>query len=111
MNIDLIYTWDALPRLLQGAVITVKVSIASAALTLVLATTFTVLRESGIKAAQIGLRTYISFIRGSTLLVQILVVYYGLPQLGIEAAKRNDVIDNLGHGSVFQEICPRAIDL
>lgn len=84
MGIDLFYTWEALPRLLQGAVVTLYVSIASAALSLIIAVTFTVLRESGSKVAQVGLRGYISYIRGSPLLVQILLVYYGLPQLGLE---------------------------
>jgi polar amino acid transport system permease protein len=84
MDIDLAYTLDALPRLIRGAIVTLEVAIASMALGLVLATTFTVLRERGSRIAQAGLRFYIGYIRGSPLLVQILLVYYGLPQLGIE---------------------------
>jgi polar amino acid transport system permease protein/cystine transport system permease protein len=84
MDIDLFYTWEALPRLLHGAKTTLTVAIASAALSLLVAATFTLLRESGSKIARIGLRAYISYIRGTPQLVQIFLVYYGSPQLGFE---------------------------
>jgi His/Glu/Gln/Arg/opine family amino acid ABC transporter permease subunit len=82
MDIDLLYTLDALPRLLKGALITVEVAVAAMALSLVVAAAFTLLRESGSRAA--GIRAYLSYIRGTPLLVQILLVYYGLPKLGLE---------------------------
>jgi polar amino acid transport system permease protein len=84
MDIDLFYTWTALPRLLQGAAITLQVSVAAMALSLIVAAALTLLRESGSRVAQGGLRAYISYVRGTPLLVQILLIYYGLPQLGLE---------------------------
>jgi len=84
MDIDLLYTLDALPRLLKGALITVEVAVAAMALSLVVAAAFTLLRESGSRAAAAGIRAYLSYIRGTPLLVQILLVYYGLPKLGLE---------------------------
>ena len=84
MDIDLLYTLDALPRLLKGALITVEVAVAAMALSLVVAAAFTLLRESGSRAGAAGIRAYLSYIRGTPLLVQILLVYYGLPKLGLE---------------------------
>jgi polar amino acid transport system permease protein len=99
MDIDLFYTWEALPRLLQGAVTTLQVALASAAMSLVLAAGFTLLRESGSRAAQIGLRGYISYIRGTPQLVQIFLVYYGFPQLGLELSPLTAGILALGLSS------------
>jgi His/Glu/Gln/Arg/opine family amino acid ABC transporter permease subunit len=84
MDIDLFYTWDALPRLLWGAGVTLELAIAAMALSLAVSAAFTLLRESGGSAAQAAVRAYISYIRGTPLLVQILLVYYGLPRLGLE---------------------------
>jgi His/Glu/Gln/Arg/opine family amino acid ABC transporter permease subunit len=86
MDIDLLYTLDALPRLLKGALITLGVAVAAMGLSLVVAAAFTLLRESGSRAAA-GIKAYLSYIRGTPLLVQILLVYYGLPKLGLELAK------------------------
>jgi polar amino acid transport system permease protein len=82
MGIDLSYTLDALPRLIQGALITLEVAVAAMALSLLLATALTLLRESRSRAAAAAIRAYLSYIRGTPLLVQILLVYYGLPKLG-----------------------------
>ena len=83
MDIDLFTTWHALPRLLQGAAVTLEVSVAAMALGLLLATALTILRESGNGTVRVCLGLYIGYIRGTPLLVQILLVYYGLPQLGL----------------------------
>src|SRR5947208_243597 len=84
MGIDLFYTFDALPRLLRGALVTLEVALAAMALSLALATALTLLRESGSRAAATAIRGYLSYVRGTPLLVQILLVYYGLPRLGLE---------------------------
>ena len=86
MHIDLTYTWSALPRLFQGAVLTLEVSLASMAVSVVLALPLTLLQTSGIKAASLAVRAYISYVRGTPLLVQILLVYYILPLTGLELA-------------------------
>jgi polar amino acid transport system permease protein len=99
MNIDLSYTWNALPRLLQGAAVTLEVSIAAMVLGLLLAIAFTVLRESGNPAARTLLRLYIGYIRGTPILVQILLVYYGLPELGIGLSPLSAAILALGCSS------------
>ena len=83
MHIDLTYTWIALPRLLQGAVLTLEVSLASMVVSVILALMLTLLQSSG-RAASFAVRAYISYVRGTPLLVQILLVYYIVPLSGLE---------------------------
>ena len=54
------------------------------ALSLVLATLLTVLRTSGGRWAELAVRGYISYVRGTPLLVQILLVFYVLPLITFE---------------------------
>lgn len=84
MNIDLSYTWDALPRLLYGAIITVEVSIAAMAISLVLATALTILQGTGGRVTVLFVRAYISYVRGTPLLIQIFIIFYVLPVIGLE---------------------------
>jgi polar amino acid transport system permease protein len=60
------------------------VSIAAMVLSLVLATLLTVLRTSGGRWAELAVRGYISYVRGTPLLVQILLVFYVLPLITFE---------------------------
>jgi polar amino acid transport system permease protein len=83
LHIDLTYTWVAMPRLLQGALLTLQVAFASMLLSLALGLALTLLRVSGIRVAAAAVRVYISYVRGTPLLVQILLVYYLLPSIGI----------------------------
>jgi His/Glu/Gln/Arg/opine family amino acid ABC transporter permease subunit len=84
VNIDLSYTWDALPPLLYGAIITVEVSLAAMALSLVLATALTILQTSGNRIALGFVRAYISYVRGTPLLIQIFIIFYIVPLIGLE---------------------------
>ena len=84
MNIDLIYTWNALPNLLLGAAVTLKVAFGSMALSLAFGLTLTIFRSSGRKLATVLVEAYMSYVRGTPLLVQILIVYYMLPQIGLD---------------------------
>ena len=58
-------------------------SLAAMALSLALAIVLSVVQASGNRAFIFLVRTYISYMRGTPLLVQILLVYYAWPQLGI----------------------------
>jgi His/Glu/Gln/Arg/opine family amino acid ABC transporter permease subunit len=84
MDFDLAVTWDAMPRLLGGAVITLILSAVSLAISVVLATLLTVLRATGGKLARIAISVYVSYVRGTPLLVQIFLVFYVLPTIGID---------------------------
>ena len=84
MKFDVSYTLDAIPRLLDGAFITLQVGILGFILSVLLATTITVARTSlNSKIFNSVLAFYISFIRGTPILVQIFLVYYVLPVFGL----------------------------
>ena len=85
MKFDISYTIDALPRLLEGALVTLQVTLLGFVLSLMLATALTVLREATqLKWAHRALAVYISFIRGTPLLVQIFLIYYVSPVIGLD---------------------------
>jgi polar amino acid transport system permease protein len=88
VNIDLSYTWAALPQLLYGAIITVEVSLAAMALSLVLAIALTMLQTSGNRIARGFVRAYISYVRGTPLLIQIFIIFYIVPLPGARAVQR-----------------------
>ena len=84
VKFDLTYTLDALPRLLDGSLVTLKLALFGFIFSVVLATIVTVARnvsKSQIFSAIVAV--YISFIRGTPILVQIFLVYYVLPIIGL----------------------------
>jgi His/Glu/Gln/Arg/opine family amino acid ABC transporter permease subunit len=84
MDFDIAVTWDALPQLLDGALITLALSAVSLVISVVLATFLTILRETGWKPAVVAIAVYVSYIWGTPLLVQIFLVFYALPRIGID---------------------------
>lgn len=85
MKFDISYTIDALPRLLEGAWVTLQVTLLGFALSLILATALTLIRETVNNRFINGvIAVYISFIRGTPFLVQIFLIYYVLPVFGID---------------------------
>ena len=84
MKFDISYTLEAFPRLLEGAFITLQVAILGFTFSVLLATIITVARTSlNSKIFNSILAFYISFIRGTPILVQIFLVYYVLPVFGL----------------------------
>lgn len=84
MKFDISYTIDALPRLFEGALVTLQISLLGFVLSLLLATCLTLVREAtGWTWAHRALAVYISFIRGTPLLVQIFLIYYVSPVIGL----------------------------
>jgi His/Glu/Gln/Arg/opine family amino acid ABC transporter permease subunit len=78
MNFELIV--DSLPALLSATVTTVELLVASLVFGLLLAVPVAILRVSGPKPVRLLLHCYIYFFRGTPLLVQMFLVYYGLAQ-------------------------------
>ncbi|MFI4952276.1 MAG: amino acid ABC transporter permease [Burkholderiales bacterium] len=70
--------------LLIGAATTVAVSVLGNALGLAIGIAVCVMRLSLHRAARIAAAAYISFFRGVPLLVQLLIIYYFLPVVGLE---------------------------
>ncbi|WP_213776875.1 amino acid ABC transporter permease [Caballeronia sp. dw_276] len=71
------------PLLYAGLVFTVPLTIASFALGLALAFAVALIRLFGPRWAVKIVRFYVWLIRGSPLLVQLFVIFYGLPSVGI----------------------------
>ena len=85
MKFDISYTIDALPRLLEGALVTLQISLLGFVLSLALATSLTLMRETtDWRWAHRVLAVYISFIRGTPLLVQIFLIFYVSPVIGLD---------------------------
>lgn len=74
---------QALPLLLVGTLATVGIGIASYLLALPIGLGIAVGRLYGRPVLQVFLSTCVSFFCGTPLLVQVLLLYYGLPQIGI----------------------------
>ncbi|WP_312388621.1 cystine ABC transporter permease [Stutzerimonas nitrititolerans] len=75
---------DSLPFLLKGAWWTVVLSLGGMFFGLLLGFALALLRLYGFWPLQWLARVYVSFFRGTPLLVQLFMIYYGLPQLGIQ---------------------------
>jgi cystine transport system permease protein len=75
---------DSAPFLLKGAYYTVGLSLGSMFFGLVLGFGLALMRLSKIWVISAIARVYVSFFRGTPLLVQLFMIYYGLPDLGIE---------------------------
>ena len=75
---------DALPFLLKGAWFTVILSLGGMFFGLLLGFGLALMRLSKFKLANWAARVYVSFFRGTPLLVQLFLIYYGLPPLGVE---------------------------
>lgn len=74
----------SLPFLLQGALISLEVTLLSALFGTIIGTLAGIGRLSKILLIKIPCYCYIEFIRGTPLLVQIYIIYFGLPSLGID---------------------------
>lgn len=72
------------PYLLQGALVTLALTVAAIAGGLVLGGVLSLMRLSGQRALVALARFYIWVFRGTPLLVQLIIIYTGLPQLGLK---------------------------
>lgn len=72
-----------LPLLLRGAVTTVELSILAMALAVVAGLVIVLLRLYGMAPLQWLAKAYVEVVRGTPLLIQLFLIYYGLPEIGI----------------------------
>ena len=82
MNADLIA--QSLPLLLKGLIYTVGLASFGMAMGLLLGMGLALMRLSRSRMLRWPAGAYISAVRGTPLLVQLFLIYYGLPQLGVE---------------------------
>jgi ectoine/hydroxyectoine ABC transporter permease protein EhuD len=74
---------QVLPYLLRGAVMTILLTLVSMALALLAGMVLALMRLSRNRTFNLISGAYIEVIRGTPLLVQLFIIYYGLPQYGI----------------------------
>ena len=102
---------DAWPLLAKGAWVTVQLTFAASALSLVVGTLSAMLQLSRFRAGYWVSRVYVSAMRGTPLLVQLFVVFFGLPLLGIrgEAFLAAVIAIGLNSGAFVTEILRAAV--
>ena len=75
---------DSAPFLLKGAILTLQLSPGGMALGLLLGFLLALMRLSPLWPLSWLSRIYVSLFRGTPLIAQLFMIYYGLPQFGIE---------------------------
>lgn len=85
MGLDII--WDSLPRLFEGAKLTVELTVLSLSIGLVGALILALMRLSGKPVLQAPAYVYVLYFRGTPFIVQLFLIYYGSGQFreGLEA--------------------------
>ncbi len=88
--------YSFLPLLLKGAGITLSLSIVSMALAIVLGLAIALTRMYGPAPAGKAAAAYVEIYRGTPLLIQLFIIYYGLPNIGITLSPVAAAIIGLG---------------
>jgi len=78
--------WRGLPYLLQGAGLTILISAQAMVLAVALGLVLAALTQVRGGVARPLVRAYVEVFRNTPLLIQIFIVYFGLPQLGLRLA-------------------------
>jgi octopine/nopaline transport system permease protein len=81
MSFDLALILDSIPKMLMGIGLTLQLLFLSLALGTALAIVLLLMRISGRWFLSVPAMAYIYIFRGTPILVQIFIIYYGLPQL------------------------------
>lgn len=81
MELPLELIWNSLPIILEGALRTLEITLIAISLGFILGLFAGLARLSKKRVVRLLATCYIDFLRGTPLLVQIFMVYFGLPQL------------------------------
>lgn len=106
MNLDYSVVINKLPNLLNGCLVTLEISLASLLIGMIVGIVLALFRLSSIKLFRAFSMAYIWVVRGTPLLVQLFILYFGLPQLGIELSSMSAGILGIGlnTGAYISEI-------
>jgi arginine/lysine/histidine transport system permease protein len=99
MIIDFQLIIQSLPRLLQGVIATLKIAGIGCFIGLILGTLLALMQTSHNKFLRIMVAFYVTIIRGTPMLIQILCAYYILPQCGIRLEALSVAIIAIGLNS------------
>jgi len=84
--IDFTLIWNSLPNLLHGTAVSLQITVIAAFIGLTLGSIFGLAENSKSALISFAVGTYVTLFRGTPILIQILFVYYVLPQFGIVIA-------------------------
>jgi His/Glu/Gln/Arg/opine family amino acid ABC transporter permease subunit len=76
--------WYAAPYMAKGALVTLQISACAMALATVIGLVLGLISVSDLNLLKPPVRVYVYFIRGTPALVQIFLVYFALPRIGLE---------------------------
>ncbi len=88
--------WEWVPKLAQGLPLTLQITFSCIAIGVVLGVMLALLRVYGNRLIRAICGVYIQFFRGTPLMVQLFIVYYGLPNWGITLSALQSGILALG---------------
>ena len=83
MPADLLLLWGYMPRLLQGVAITAEVCVIAITSGMMLGFVVALLRRIRFPPVRWLVVGYVEVLRGTPLLIQLVIIYTGLPQIGI----------------------------
>ena len=75
--------WDYLPQLLDGALLTIQLSMGALCLGFALAIVLAYLRTSSLGWLRPAITIYVELIRNTPFLVQLFIIYFSLPAIGL----------------------------
>jgi len=79
----MVFKWEWVPKLAEGLPLTLEITFTCIAIGIVLGVLLALARVYGNRALRLLTGGYIQFFRGTPLLVQLFIVYFGLPNWGI----------------------------
>lgn len=84
--IDFTLIWDSLPSLLVGTSVSLQITLVAACIGLTLGSVFGLVETSKFWIIRFAIGAYVTLFRGTPMLIQILFVYYVLPEFGVTIA-------------------------
>jgi His/Glu/Gln/Arg/opine family amino acid ABC transporter permease subunit len=80
---DFALVWRSLPELMQGMVLTLQMTVVTVLGGIILAVPLGILRASRVAWASRAIWAYTYFFRGTPMLIQLFLIYYGLAQFQV----------------------------
>lgn len=98
--------FDKMPALFHGCIVTMEISVLTLIFGTILGAVLALMRDSKIKIAAFAAQFYIWVWRGTPLMVQAFLIYFGLPNLGItmDAMTAGILAMSLNTGAYIAEI-------
>lgn len=84
--IDFTLIWESLPSLYQGTVVSLQITFVAALIGMGFGSILGLAEISSLKVIRLCVGIYVTLVRGTPMLVQILFIFYVLPQLGLMIA-------------------------